>query len=231
MSELYLVRHAQAHFGADDYDRLSTLGIQQSRLLGQYFSKRDIRFEHLIVGRMRRHTETLDRICEGLALADPTPYRSHHGLNEYDFDGLVDCYCRLYPEDVLVRAVRSHPADKKGFYKLLRRVLTAWYENQFDAPAETWREFQQRVLDARYMLHGLAEKGNRVLVVSSGGAISQFIGSVLGLAPEKVFDLNMQMHNTSVSRCYFTRDKISLASFNGLPHLDHFTDTGLVTYG
>ncbi len=31
MSELYLVRHAQASFGAANYDQLSDLGHQQSR--------------------------------------------------------------------------------------------------------------------------------------------------------------------------------------------------------
>ena len=35
MSELILVRHAQASFGEDDYDRLSVLGHQQARWLGE----------------------------------------------------------------------------------------------------------------------------------------------------------------------------------------------------
>ena len=34
MSLVYLVRHAQASFGARDYDRLSELGRQQARWLG-----------------------------------------------------------------------------------------------------------------------------------------------------------------------------------------------------
>ena len=36
MSELYLVRHAQASFGADNYDQLSDHGHQQSRWLGRH---------------------------------------------------------------------------------------------------------------------------------------------------------------------------------------------------
>lgn len=231
VSELYLVRHAQASFGGDDYDRLSTLGIRQARLLGQYFRARETRFDHLVAGRMRRQIQTLDGICEGLALDAPTTYRSHHGLDEYDFHGMVQGYGRQYPDDELVRAVRHLTCDKKGFYKLLRRALTAWCEDRLDESIETWSQFRQRVLDARNMLHGLAEKGNRLLVVSSGGAISLFIGSVLGLVPERVFDLNLQIHNTSVSRFFFNRDRINLASFNGLPHLDDARYTDLVTYG
>ena len=37
MSELHLVRHAQASFGSDNYDQLSDLGHRQSRLLGGHF--------------------------------------------------------------------------------------------------------------------------------------------------------------------------------------------------
>jgi broad specificity phosphatase PhoE len=37
MGTLYLVRHGQASFGADDYDQLSPLGQQQTVRLGEYF--------------------------------------------------------------------------------------------------------------------------------------------------------------------------------------------------
>lgn len=36
MGTLYLVRHGQASFGADDYDQLSPLGQRQSVRLGEY---------------------------------------------------------------------------------------------------------------------------------------------------------------------------------------------------
>ena len=35
MAELYLIRHAQASFGAENYDQLSDLGHQQSQSLGK----------------------------------------------------------------------------------------------------------------------------------------------------------------------------------------------------
>ena len=50
MGTLYLVRHGQASFGADDYDQLSELGHRQSVRLGEYFAERDIRFDGLIAG-------------------------------------------------------------------------------------------------------------------------------------------------------------------------------------
>ena len=59
MAELVLVRHGQASFGADDYDRLSELGWQQSRWLGEYFRERGAAFDLILRGSLRRHAETL----------------------------------------------------------------------------------------------------------------------------------------------------------------------------
>ncbi|VAV98863.1 hypothetical protein MNBD_ALPHA02-2245, partial [hydrothermal vent metagenome] len=42
MAEIYLIRHGQASFHSDNYDKLSDLGRLQSRYLGQYFTERAI---------------------------------------------------------------------------------------------------------------------------------------------------------------------------------------------
>jgi len=39
MAELYLIRHGQASFGAEDYDQLSSLGKTQCELLGAFFAR------------------------------------------------------------------------------------------------------------------------------------------------------------------------------------------------
>jgi broad specificity phosphatase PhoE len=39
MGTLYLVRHGQASFGADDYDQLSDLGRAQAVRLGEYLAR------------------------------------------------------------------------------------------------------------------------------------------------------------------------------------------------
>ena len=36
MGAIYLVRHGQAAFGTDDYDRLTEIGYTQARLLGGF---------------------------------------------------------------------------------------------------------------------------------------------------------------------------------------------------
>ncbi len=231
MSELYLIRHAQASFGTDDYDQLSELGFLQSRLLGEYFSQRDIEFDHLVCGDMRRQHQTLDIVFESLQAQRKAVRHCHPGFDEYGFEMLFECYERDYQDDDLVRAVAANRSDMKGYFRLLRRVLTAWNEGRLAGVGETWSEFEQRVLDARSMLHELGSTSCRVLVISSGGAISQFVGSVLMLSPEKVFDLNLQMRNTGISHFYFNRSKMNLSSFNAVPHLDFPERENLITYG
>jgi broad specificity phosphatase PhoE len=50
MGHLYLVRHGQASFGADNYDQLSELGGWQSERLGQYFASKGRAFDTVITG-------------------------------------------------------------------------------------------------------------------------------------------------------------------------------------
>ena len=65
MGAIYLVRHGQAAFGTDDYDRLTEIGYTQAHLLGGFLAVRRVRFEAIYTGTLRRHTETLRAILDG----------------------------------------------------------------------------------------------------------------------------------------------------------------------
>ena len=65
MGNLYLVRHGQASFGADDYDQLSALGQRQAQRLGAYFQDKGLRFDAVLMGTLRRHAQTWEGIAEG----------------------------------------------------------------------------------------------------------------------------------------------------------------------
>ncbi len=121
MAQFYLVRHGQASFGTDNYDRLSELGHQQARWLGEYFAERDMGFDALLSGDLVRHRETGAGICEGLGVALPEDI--HAGLNEFDFQSIVDAYLTQYPEQapgegasggVLQGAENGHEALASG---------------------------------------------------------------------------------------------------------------------
>ena len=91
MGRLLLVRHGQASFGAADYDRLSDLGHRQCVRLGQYLRERGARFEAVVTGTLKRHTQSWQGIAEGLHLPhdtwqDALPWP---GLNEYDSEAVI----------------------------------------------------------------------------------------------------------------------------------------------
>ena len=80
MGVILLVRHGQASFGTDDYDRLSELGTRQSASLGSAWEAGGAVFTDAIAGGMLRHAQT------AIAAIDAS------GLGEEDADpGLPQC--------------------------------------------------------------------------------------------------------------------------------------------
>ena len=73
MGTLYLVRHGQASFGADDYDVLSAMGHQQSVRLGEYFQHRGVTFDAALTGTLNRQIQTLAGICQGMGVEFAVP--------------------------------------------------------------------------------------------------------------------------------------------------------------
>ena len=214
MSELYLVRHGQASFGAANYDQLSPLGFEQSRLLGQYFRERGIIFDRVICGGMQRHQQTLTAIGEGMGTL-PCESEQDLGWNEFQFQQLAAAYLALNPH------MQPAPdAPKRVFFEILKQSLLAWSRGQLAEQAldESWAAFEARV--SASLNHIQAQPGKaKVLIISSGGAISMALRHILRADAETMIALNLQTANTSVSRCHFNPQGFSLHSFNHLPHL------------
>jgi len=230
VSELYLIRHAQASFDAEDYDQLSALGQQQSLLLGEYFARQQINFDLVACGTMRRHRQTLEGICThqncSLNASDELP-----GINEYDFRTLTQDYVSRFPGDPLWLAVKDQPGNKKSYYRLLRNVLAAWQADQFETHSETYHEFQQRVAGVSEWLMEQATDYRRIALVGSGGSLALLVGGVLALTDDKVIELNLQTKNTAIHHCYVNHNGIKLASWNNAPHLETSEHRHLLTYG
>jgi broad specificity phosphatase PhoE len=224
MAELVLVRHGQASFGADDYDKLSELGWRQSRWLGEYFAERGATFDRVLRGSLRRHTETLQGIAEGMG-------RPHAGmagaaledarLNEYDSHALLQAHLKGKP--------LPQGDDRREHFRILREAMYAWTDGTLaGAPHEPFAEFRGRVLAALGELR--AGKAKRVLVVSSGGPISTILAEVLGMPQRGVVDLNLQTRNTGISELQAGASRIHCVSFNNVPHLDRPERAGALTY-
>ncbi len=64
MGRLILVRHAQASFLSTNYDQLSALGEARARLLGEYWTQRNVIFDRVCCGPALCHRQTAQLVGE-----------------------------------------------------------------------------------------------------------------------------------------------------------------------
>jgi broad specificity phosphatase PhoE len=222
MGTLYLVRHGQASFGADDYDQLSELGRRQSVRLGEYFAERGVRFDGLIAGTLRRHKQTLEGILQGMDHSGE--HLAWEGLNEYDSEAVI---ASIHPEKL---EKPTSPEMYRHHFRLLRDGLASWMAGETSPRGmPDYPKFVAGVSGA--LDHVRANHyGQNVLIVSSGGPISTAVGHVLGTSPQTTIELNLRIRNTSITEFAFTPKRHMLVTFNCIPHLDAAAYKDWVTY-
>ncbi len=221
MGTLYLVRHGQASFGADDYDVLSALGQRQALRLGEYFKTKGITFDAALTGTLQRQIHTLTGICEGVGSAlEATRWP---GLNEYDSEAVI---AAIHPHKL---EKPTSPEMYRSHFRLLRDGLKQWMDGVVSPKGmPTYGDFVAGVTGA--LDHIRTTHTGNVLLVSSGGPIATAVGHVLGTSPETTIELNLRIRNTSVTEFAFTPKRHMLVTYNTLPHLDAPEHAGWVTY-
>ncbi|MDB5881354.1 MAG: phosphoglycerate mutase-like protein [Ramlibacter sp.] len=222
MGTLYLVRHGQASFGAEDYDQLSELGGKQSVRLGEYFARKGIAFDALIAGTLNRHKQTLQGVLQGMN--HQGEHLSWDGLNEYDADAVI---ATVHPGKL---AKPDSPEAYRHHFRLLRDGLTQWMAGAV-APRgmPSYRDFVSGVAGA--LDHVRANHyGQKVLIVTSGGPIATAVGHVLRTPFETTIDLNLRIRNSSITEFAFTPKRHMLVGYNAIPHLEDPQYEQWVTY-
>lgn len=221
MGTLYLVRHGQASFGADDYDVLSAMGRQQSVRLGEYFQQRGVTFDAALTGTLNRQIQTFSGICEGMGIQ--LEAAQWPGLNEYDSEAVIG-------------AIHPHKLDKptspemyRSHFRLLRDGLAQWMAGVVSPRGmPSYNDFVAGVTSA--LDHVRKNCDGNVLLVSSGGPIATAVGHVLGTSPETTIELNLRIRNCSVTEFAFTPKRHMLVTYNTLPHLDGPEYASWITY-
>lgn len=235
MSTLYLIRHGQASFGTDHYDRLSDTGFVQSELLAKYLMKIDRGFDTVYAGEMKRQIDTAATVlsCYREAGREVPTLRILPEFNEYDSKGILKALVRDIAQDdpgLEVDIARFYK-DKKAFQRIFEKVILRWITGGKEIPGVTsWQDFRERV--ARGMKKVMAEndRGKTVLVFTSGGPISAAFQMATGISDEGTLRVVWQIVNTSISSFVYNAEQISLTSFNNRAHLDLEQDSSLVTY-
>lgn len=227
MGTLYLVRHGQASFGAEDYDQLSALGQQQSHRLGQYFAEKGVLFEAVLTGTLRRQQQTYAAIQTGLkekaeVTSSPAPLL-WPGLNEFDSHAVI---ATVHPQPL---EKPDTPERYRHHFRLLRDGLTQWMNGVVSPKGmPAYQDFRHGITSA--LDHVRKNHSGNVLIVSSGGPIATAVGHVLGTSPEATIELNMRLRNSAVTEFAFNPKRHSLLTYNTLPHLEHADHANWVTY-
>ena len=229
-ARIWLIRHAQASFGAENYDALSKRGHEQAeRLAAWLVSHPDLEFAHVCRGSLQRHRETLAAIVDAFQKAKRTlpEVREDADWNEFDHDAIVRAYATTHSDD-LVQAVVADPGNRRAVHALLAAALSAWARRELDGSlAESWDVFTARIARARERITKLRGK---VLTISSAGPIARCAQAALGCDDEKTVTLNIGLRNTAISEFRCRGDSWDMQIWNMLPHLSAPGDHEVVTY-
>lgn len=226
MGRLLLVRHGQASFFGEDYDALSTLGVQQARALGELWLAQGLGAATAFIGPRRRHRETYEAVAAVFAAAGhpfPAPVLlpdldEHHGAPAIKrHAGQADPYGPDLGMGLTPGADRAEAM--RVFAHHYREGMRAWASGALEmAGVEDWRAFRVRSRAVLEHLTTVASHGT-CLAFTSGGTICAIAGALLGLDDERVIDLSLALRNTGIAEVRWSADRRSLVSFNDVPHL------------
>lgn len=234
MSKIYFVRHAQASFGKENYDRLSSLGMRQAQILADYLVRVGLDFHAVYSGSMERQIATAKKVLSAMGnQRGKLALRIVPELNEYDSRQVIRSHVPdLIREDPAVSdALTQMYTDRRSFQMVFERAVLRWISGRNDMEGvETWKAFKARVHKGVKMIIEENGRKKRILVFSSGGAISTVMQLALSLTDEESMRLSWEIQNTSLSVFKYTGKAFSLSSFNSVAHLESLQDPALLTY-
>lgn len=234
MGQIYLVRHGQASFGTHDYDRLSELGVEQARVLGDWFSHCGRRFDHAVSGGLRRHDQTAVACLAAMpdSLKPQKPLRMDKGFEEYDHQEVLIRYRPDFADtDATRRLLAESDNPRKAFQKFFADAMARWMEGKFDVEyRESWPAFRKRCMDALNRSVEEAGASQATVVFTSGGAIAAIAQELLGIPDTQVAMLNFSLVNSAVTKLLHQPGRVSLSYLNNFSHLEQSGRAEFVTY-
>lgn len=240
--KLWLVRHGQASFGKADYDCLSRLGEQQSRILGEHFAKAGLHFDAVYSGEMKRQRDTAELVIEKQPHPPLPVPKILSEFNEYDFMAIIHDQLPVLmdelglPENIL----GNLRTDRKTFQKLFNTIYTRWVAGTHNsAEIESYQHYIARVKKGLSMVVRNSHPGQNIGIFTSGGVINAVMQMALDLPDNVTTELGWRIRNTSVSLFTASKEKATehgslfkcrLTSFNSTAHLDLTGNPDLATY-
>lgn len=230
MSTLTLVRHGQASWLQETYDRLSPAGMEQARLLGEYWAGRRVRIDRAFSGPAARHRETANGVAEAFRMAGLSfpEVVTLPELDEYDWEPLIRdhllTFADAFPDvqeafETFQSAVGMEPRSA-AFQRVFQTVMKRWVLDGFRADGcESWPAFTRRVEAGLHHIRSTRTPGEHAVAFTSGGPIGAILQIALDTGDETMLRLCWTVRNTSLTECLCTEGLFSLNTFNMLPHL------------
>ena len=238
MGRLILVRHAQASFLQQDYDKLSALGETQARLLGEYWAQRRVIFDRVYTGPRVRQKDTAKLMSDEYRKSgrkSPTPFVLPE-LDEYQAEAVLECGLPQLLETSagireLHRAFQTSASSSErssNFQKLFEAVTAEWVRGAIPLPSvQPWPEFCSRVNLGLSKIVANGGRGEQVAIVTSGGPIAVAMQRALNLSPQHSLQVSWMSRNCSWSEFLYSAGRFTLSSFNVHAHLD---DPAMLTH-
>jgi broad specificity phosphatase PhoE len=228
LAEIVLIRHGQASLGADDYDQLSEIGSAQAKRLGEHWRDLAKPFDHIVMGSMLRHAQTTEAFLQGYLGAGHIDLKQQDvsiqsGLNEYNHTFLLAELKRHFPDQWIDTNHRQ-----RDYYHNIRKALAYWSEGKIATDgSDTWSSFQERILAA--LQASIEEPFKRVLLVTSGGPISNLLAHFLKMPAAGMIDVSLRIKNTSVNTIVTNRIDFTVETINDVSHLNNSQYQHLIT--
>ena len=238
MSQIVLVRHGQASFLERDYDKLCANGEAQSRLLGEYWSRRCVVFDGVYSGPRVRQLATARIVAEafrsaGLSFPEVVAMSE---FDEYQAEAVLrECLPQLLRVNAEIKDLRrayeessEFGSRRKTFQKLFEAVISKWVAGEITASGiESWQDFCLRVEQGLAQVARDTPPSAKAVVFTSAGPIAAAMHRALHLSAEDTLQLTWMSRNASFSEFLASGERFTLSAFNAHPHLD---GDGLLTY-
>ena len=238
MSRIILVRHAQASFLEPNYDKLSSTGEVQARLLGEYWARRGVLFSRACSGPRVRQVQTARMVEEAYRkLGREFPVLAV--MNEFDEypaeavlkQGLPQVLERSQAVRDLHRAFeqsKDTDARKRRFQQMFEAVIGIWVSGELVIDGvESWQDFCARVDRGVATIVNSATPAGDSVVFTSGGPIGVAMRRALNLSHADTLQLTWMSRNASFTEFLSSGSRFTLSTFNAHPHLE---DESLLTY-
>lgn len=210
MSTLTVIRHAQARPFEKESDRLSETGELQACALSRYWDEHAVEFDEVWSGSLQRQRRTAELAAHGTVQISPD-------WNEYDAGGALRHFAPGFEH------APDGPERNRRFQKVLEAAMLAWLESPEPVDGvESWPAFRDRIRRGLRRIQD-GPSNRRVAVFTSGGPIGVLVQTALDAPHRSFLEINWRVRNCSLTEFVFSAGRLSLDSFNAIPHLPDAT--------